>query len=116
MIHSQFRSDRGERLLDLPKDMLYGLLFGDEATRTRLLRIQRELLTLTVSRLKSEALDFMKATTEPSALGTWQVPRGAANEMPTNHVVLEVVHGEIRGTSRGRHRVGPGADQQLADQ
>ena len=77
--------------------MLYGLLFGDETTNTKLLRAQRELLTLTVPRLKSEALDFMKATTELSAVGTWQDPRGAANDMQADNVVLEVEYGEIDG-------------------
>jgi hypothetical protein len=97
MISSEFRSAEGERLLDLAKDMLYGLLFGDETTNTSLRRTQRELLTLTVPRMKAEALDFMKATTELSALGTWQDPRGAANDMQADNVVLEVEYGEIGG-------------------
>jgi hypothetical protein len=77
--------------------MLYGLLFGDESTGTRFDRTQRELLTLTVPRPKAESLDFMKATTELSALGTWQDPRGAANDMQADNVVLEVEYGEIDG-------------------
>ena len=97
LIGSDFRSEAGELLLDLAKDMLYGLLFGDETTNTRLQRTQRELLTLTVPRTKSEALDFMKATTELSALGTWQDPMGAANDMQADNVVLEVEYGEIEG-------------------
>lgn len=97
LIGSNFRSDQGEGLLELAKDMLYGLLFGDEATGTRFKRTQRELLTLTVPRLKAESLDFMKATTELSALGTWQDPRGAANDMQADNVVLEVEYGEIDG-------------------
>ncbi|MFH1185713.1 MAG: hypothetical protein V1755_11860 [Chloroflexota bacterium] len=97
MIEASFRSKQGESLLDLAKDMLYGLLFGDEATNTTLQRRQRELLTLTVPRLKAEALDFMKATTELSAVGTWQDPRGAANDMQADNVVLEVEYGEIDG-------------------
>ena len=48
IIEAQFRSRRGEALLELGKDMLYGLLFGDETTNTHLRRTQRELLTLTV--------------------------------------------------------------------
>ena len=97
LIEARHRGRRGETLLDLSKDMLYGLLFGDETTNTRLVRSQRELLTLTVPRLKIEALDFMKATTELSALGTWQDPRGAANDMQADNVVLEVEYGEIEG-------------------
>jgi hypothetical protein len=97
LIESRFRSEKGAGLLELAKDMLYGLLFGDESTRTRFERTQRELLTLTVPRLKAESLDFMKATTELSALGTWQDPHGAANDMQADNVVLEVEYGEIEG-------------------
>jgi hypothetical protein len=97
LIGAKFRSPRGEYLLNLAKDMLYGLLFGDATTSTRLKRAQRELLTLTVPRHKSGALDFMKATTELSALGTWQDPRGAANDMQADNVVLQVEYGEIEG-------------------
>ena len=97
LIGSEFLSQEAKKLLELAKDMLYGLLFGDETTNTRLQRAQRELLTLTVPRHKAEALDFMKATTELSALGTWQDPRGAANDMQADNVVLEVEYGEIEG-------------------
>jgi hypothetical protein len=96
LIAPRFRTRRGEAVLELAKDMLYGLLFGDETTNTRFQRSQRELLTLTVPRPKSQALDFMKATTELSALGTWQDPRGAANDLQADNVVLEVEYGEIQ--------------------
>ena len=95
LIDARFRTQKGEALLELGKDMLYGLLFGDDATNTRLRRTQRELLTLTVPRHKAVALDFMKATTEMSALGTWQDPRGAANDLQADNVVLQVEYGEI---------------------
>ncbi|HEY5984192.1 MAG TPA: hypothetical protein VIU38_12045 [Anaerolineales bacterium] len=97
MIGASFRSKRGEHVLDLAKDMLYGLLFGDVTTATELDRTQRELLTLTVPRDKSAALDFMKATTELSAVGTWQDPRGAANDLQADNVVLQVEYGEVEG-------------------
>ena len=32
-----------------------------------------------------------------SALGTWQDPRGAANDMQADNVVLQVEYGEIEG-------------------
>ena len=95
LIDARFRSRRGNALLDLGKDMLYALLFGDESTNTRLERTQRELLTLTVHRQKSTVLEFMKATTELSVHGTWQDPRGAANDMQADNVVLEVEYGEV---------------------
>ncbi len=97
LITEKFRSTKGGLLLNLAKDMLFGLLFGDEATNTHFQCIQKELLTLTVPRLKADALDFMKATTELSALGTWQDPKGAANDMQADNVVLEIEYGEIEG-------------------
>lgn len=101
LIADSFRSATGNDLLQLAKDMLYGLLFGDESTNTHFHRVQRELLTLTVPRMKSDALDFMKATTELSAMGTRQDPRGAANDMRADNVVLEVEYGETEGEHIG---------------
>lgn len=46
---------------------------------------------------KAEALDFMKATTELSALGTWQDPEMVSNDQRADNVLLEVEYGEIDG-------------------
>ena len=97
LIERSFRSDAGEELLAHAKDMLFGLLFGDDSTGTRLDRRQRELLTLVVPRAKSDALDFMRATTELSALGTWHDPKGAASDERADNVVLQVEYGEVEG-------------------
>ena len=97
LITEKFRTPQGDELLGHAKDVLYGLLFGDENTNTSFIRIQKELLTLTVPRMKSDSLDFMKATTELSAAGTWQDPKGAANDMRADNVVLEIEYGEIEG-------------------
>jgi hypothetical protein len=97
LITGKFRPEKGQALLSLAKDMLFGLLFGDQSTGTTFERVQRELLVLTVPRPKSDALDFMKATTELSALGTWQDPKGAANDLQADNVVLEIEYGEIEG-------------------
>jgi len=97
LITEKFRTQQGNDLLAHAKDMLFGLLFGDEGTGASFDRIQRELLTLTVPRMKSDALDFMKATTELSAAGTWQDPKGAANDMRADNVILEIEYGEIEG-------------------
>src|SRR5215210_1748781 len=83
LITESFRSAEGEELLRQAKDMLFGFLFGDESTNTQFHRSQRQLLTLTIPRIKSDALDFMKATTELSAQGIWQDPKGAANDLRT---------------------------------
>jgi hypothetical protein len=101
LITDEFRSEQGTELLQHAKDMLFGMLFGDETTNTRFQRSQRELLTMTVPRMKADALDFMKATTELSAAGTWQDPRGAANDMRADNVVLEIEYGEIEGERIG---------------
>jgi len=101
LIRPEHRSDAGNELLAHAKDMLYGLLFGDDSTATNFKRIQKELLTLTVPRLKADALDFMKATTELSAMGTWQDPKGAANDMRADNIVLEIEYGEIEGERIG---------------
>lgn len=97
LLTAESRTPSGNDLLLLAKDLLFALLFGDEGTNTRLLRTQRELLTLAVPRDKADALDFMKATTELSALGTWQDPQLVSNDQRADNVVLEVEFGEIEG-------------------
>ncbi|MEX2029504.1 MAG: hypothetical protein WD906_00820 [Anaerolineales bacterium] len=97
LIAEPFRTPLGSALLIHTKDFLFGLLFGDDNTGTSLRRSQRELLTMAVPRDKAEALDFMKATTELSALGTWQDPERVANDQRADNVLLEVEYGEIEG-------------------
>jgi hypothetical protein len=97
MLTDDSRTPEGSRLLLYAKDVLFALLFGDEATNTLLERTQQELLTLTVPRDKIEALDFMKATTELSAFGTWQDPESVSNDQRADNVLLEVEFGEIDG-------------------
>lgn len=101
LITRKFRTTQGEELLEHAKDMLYGILFGDKTTNTTFERTQRELLTLTVPRMKSDTLDFMKATTELSAAGTWQDPKGVANDMRADNIVLEIEYGEVKGEVLG---------------
>ena len=45
----------------------------------------------------SSDLDFMKATTELSALGTWQDPELVSNDQRADNVLLEVEFGEVEG-------------------
>jgi hypothetical protein len=97
LLSSDSRSPEGNDLLQLAKDYLFALLFGDEGTNTHLDRTQRELLSLTVPRDKAESLDFMKATTELSALGTWQDPELVSNDQRADNVLLEVEYGEVQG-------------------
>ncbi len=97
LLTDEVRTPEGSQLLRYAKDVLFALLFGDESTNTRLQRTQRELLTLTVPRDKVEALDFMKATTELSAFGTWQDPESVSNDQRADNVLLEVEYGEVDG-------------------
>ena len=97
LVTADFRTARGDALLIHAKDFLFALLFGDEATNTHLQHTQRELLTLAVPRDKADTLDFMKATTELSALGTWQDPERVSNDQRADNVLLEVEFGEIEG-------------------
>jgi hypothetical protein len=97
LLTAESRSPQGNDLLLHAKDFLFALLFGDEGTNTHLVRAQRELLTLAVPRDKAQALDFMKATTELSALGTWQDPELVSNDQRADNVLLEVEFGEIEG-------------------
>jgi len=96
-VTAEYRTSQGNDLLVHAKDFLFALLFGDEGTNTLLARSQRELLTLAVPRDKADALDFMKATTELSALGTWQDPELVSNDQRADNVLLEVEFGEVEG-------------------
>ncbi len=89
------RSEKGETLLTHAKDVLFTLLFGDESTGAHFKRVQQELLTMTLPSFKTDALDFMKATTELSAHGTWQDPESVSNDARADNVLLQVEFGEI---------------------
>ena len=97
LIGAEHRTTTGNALLQESKDMLFGLLFGDESTQTHFERIQRELLTFTLPRFKAQALDFMRASTELNAAGTWQDPDSVSNDARADNVILEVEYGEIKG-------------------
>ena len=93
-ITADHRSAAGEALLVRAKDLLFALLFGDDSMNTRLDRVQQELLTLAVPRSKAGALDFMRASTELAAAGTWQDPQSVSNDERADNVLLEVQFGE----------------------
>ena len=96
-IGREHRSEDGSELLELAKDVLYALLFGDESSATRLDRTQRELLTLTLPRAKSAAFDFIPAATELSGAGMWRDPEGVSNDERADNVIIEVEFGEVAG-------------------
>lgn len=97
MIGPTHRTAGGQALLVEAKDMLFALLFGDATTGTHLERVQQELLTLALPRHKADALDFMRASTELAAAGTWQDPESVSNDERADNVLLEVQFGEIEG-------------------
>ena len=102
MITAAHRSPTGERLLEEAKDVLFALLFGDASTATSLERVQQELLTFALPRTKAVALDFMRASTELSAAGTWQDPDSVSNDERADNVLIEVQYGEVDGELVGR--------------
>lgn len=102
LVETLHRTAAGEELLERAKDVLFGLLFGDERTATSLTRVQQELLTFALPRGKASALDFMRASTELAAAGTWQDPESVSNDERADNVVLEVQFGEIAEELVGR--------------
>ena len=102
LIQGTHRSPAGEAVLTAAKDVLFALLFGDDSNGTTLDRIQQELLTMAVPRFKSGALDFMKASTELSAAGTWQDPDSVSNDERADNILLEVQFGEVEGELVGQ--------------
>jgi hypothetical protein len=93
-ITSEHRSADGDALLEQAKDVLFGLLFGDASTGTDFERVRHELLTFALPRHKAPALDFMRASTELTAAGTWQDPESVSNDDRADNVLLEVQYGE----------------------
>jgi len=91
------RTESGEELLTHAKDVLFALLFADEAMGCDLPRRSQELLTLALPRFKAGALDFMRASTELSAAGTWQDPDSVSHDERADNVLLEVQYGEVEG-------------------
>jgi hypothetical protein len=102
LLRGEDRSPEGEALLKGAKDMLFALLFGDESTGTKLDRVQQELLTLALPRAKAWTLDFMRASTELAAAGTWQDPDSVSNDERADNVLLEVQFGETADELVGR--------------
>jgi hypothetical protein len=94
LLTADHRSADGEQLLEHAKDVLFALLFGDASTGTSLDRVQQELLTFALPVTKAGALDFMRASTEISAAGTWQDPESVSNDERAANTLLEVQYGD----------------------
>lgn len=94
LLTTEHRSPAGEELLEQAKDVLFALLFGDASTLTELDRVQQELLTFALPVAKAGALDFMRASTEITAAGTWQDPESVSNDERAANTLLEVQYGD----------------------
>jgi hypothetical protein len=89
------RTAAGEAALKQARDVLSTLLFGDESSGVALDRVQQELLTVVLPRHKVDTLDFLRASTEVAAVGTWHDPQDVSNDERAENVVLEVQFGEV---------------------
>lgn len=96
LITKEQRTAKGNHLLQQAKDLLFGLLFGDENTQTHFDRVERELLTFLLPRSKAAALSFMKASTEWNAVGAWQDPANISNDTRADNLVFEIEYGEVK--------------------
>ena len=102
LLTSSHRTADGDALLQRSKDVLFALLFGDESTATTIERTQQELLTFALPRFKASALDFMRASTELTAAGTWQDPESVSNDERADNVLLEVQYGDTADERVGK--------------
>ena len=101
VLRKEHRTAEGEAALRRARELLSALLFGDESAGVVLDRGQQELLTVVVPQHKAEALDFLRASTEMSAVGTWHDPDGVSNDERADNVVLEVQFGEVESEAVG---------------
>jgi hypothetical protein len=101
LLGAEHRTTEGEAALKRARELLGALLFGDESAGVVLDRGQQELLTVVVPQHKAGALDFLRASTEMSAVGTWHDPDGVSNDERADNVVLEVQFGEVESEAVG---------------
>ena len=85
----------------LPSKSISPTRFSPRASATRIERVQRELLTLTLPRAKADAFDFIPAATELSGAGMWRDPAGVSNDVRADNVIVEVEFGEVAGEHVG---------------
>ena len=57
---------------------------------------------MVLPRHKAGALDFLQATTELDADGTWKDPEAVSDDARADNVVLEVEFGEVAGELAGK--------------
>jgi hypothetical protein len=103
LIGASCRTPGAEALLGEAKDLLEALLFGDAELNVRLVRVQRELLTITVARPKVGAIAcLLRAATEIDAEGTWRDPEQISHDDRAPNTQIEVEYGEVATEAVGR--------------
>jgi len=95
VIAPKYRSEKGQLLLEEAKDVLFAILYGDENMHVRFDRVEQELLTLTMPRFKSAAVEFLQATTEIDSMGTWHDPGGVSNDERADNIIIQIEYGEV---------------------
>lgn len=95
VIPTKHRSKEGNELLQEAKDLFYALLYGDDELNVNFARMDGELLTITMPRLKAYTLlPYMKSVTEIGSKGTWRDPGDLSNDVEADNVILEVEYRE----------------------
>lgn len=94
MLGDHHRTANGAELLLLTRDILFGLLFGEEQHGVQFQRTHREILCVTLPRHKAHALNFMQAATQHTVAGTWLDPESVSNDVRTENIVQEIEFGE----------------------
>jgi hypothetical protein len=103
LIDAACRTPRGEALLREAKDLLDALLYGDAGGDVRLVRVERELLTITVARRKARAISrLLRAATEIDVAGTWRDPEEVSHDHRAPNTLIEVEYGEVATEAVGR--------------
>lgn len=101
MIADVHRTASGQQRLTLAKDMVFALLYGEEADGVLFERREREILTVTVPRAKAGSLSFLRAATEMQAHGTWQDPESVSHDDRADNILIQVEFGEVAGEHIG---------------
>jgi len=81
--------------VELAKDTLFGLLFGDETIGTHLERVQRERLTFTLASLQGRGARLHEGGDRVQCSRDLAGPRQRLQRRARDNVILEVEYGEI---------------------
>ena len=103
LLAAEHRSDAGEALLTPPRTCCSPCCSATSPWAATSTASSRSCSPSPLPRFKAGALDFMRASTELAAAGTWQDPESVSNDERADNVLLEVQYGDIED-----ERVGDG--------